>query len=308
MRNSVRRNDYEQDDARRLFSAVFYCPRPVRHTSPLFAAGAALVFFLVTSFQVLKMIVVLAVIIGGLCVLFPFLAPVAFILAVVFFVMRIRFIIRNIYAILAGAYVYGLLAAFGASHIGLFGYAAYALAAAAVLVLHVILKWLYRMGYTTKQAFGIMGLVPLLVVAFVLPFLKIPVVHGDVVVSPDVYPDAAPSPDVVAVRPAVYPGTAASPDVVHESIVVRPPIYPDGVTPDAVHSGITVHPGVYPSAGVSYDAVHGAHVNHSSYINPYADEPTVTVRPYIKEDGTVVEGHVRTAPDEVESNNLSYRG
>ena len=36
-----------------------------------------LVFFLVTSFQVLKMIVVLAVIIGGLCVLFPFLAPVA---------------------------------------------------------------------------------------------------------------------------------------------------------------------------------------------------------------------------------------
>jgi hypothetical protein len=289
------------------FLVLYFIALVLSGTSPLFAAGAALVFFLVTSFQVLKMIVVLAVIIGGLCVLFPFLAPVAFILAVVFFVLRIRFIIRNIYAILAGAYMYGLLAAFGASHIGLLGYAAYALAAAAVLVLHVILKWLYRMGYTTKQAFGIMGLVPLLVVAFVLPFLKIPVVHGDVVVSPDVYPDAAPSPDVVhsgvAVRPAAYPGTAASPDVVHDGIIVRPPIYPD-----TVHSGITVHPGVYPSAGVSYDAVHGAHVNHSSYINPYADEPTVTVRPYIKGDGTVVKGHVRTAPDEVESNNLSYRG
>lgn len=289
------------------FLVLYFIALVLAGTSPLFAAGAALVFFLVTSFQVLKMIVVLAVIIGGLCVLFPFLAPVAFILAVVFFVLRIRFIIRNIYAILAGAYMYGLLAAFGASHIGLLGYAAYALAAAAVLVLHVILKWLYRMGYTTKQAFGIMGLVPLLVVAFVLPFLKIPVVHGDVVVSPDVYPDAAPPPDVVhsgvAVRPAAYPGTAASPDVVHDGIIVRPPIYPD-----TVHSGITVHPGVYPSAGVSYDAVHGAHVNHSSYINPYADEPTVTVRPYIKEDGTFVEGHVRTAPDEVESNNLSYRG
>ena len=289
------------------FLVLYFIALVLAGTSPLFAVGAALVFFLLTSFQVLKMIVVLAVIIGGLCVLFPFLAPVAFILAVVFFVLRIRFIIRNIYAILAGAYMYGLLAAFGASHIGLLGYAAYALAAAAVLVLHVILKWLYRMGYTTKQAFGIMGLVPLLVVAFVLPFLKIPVVHGDVVVSPDVYPDAAPPPDVVhsgvAVRPAAYPGTAASPDVVHDGIIVRPPIYPD-----TVHSGITVHPGVYPSAGVSYDAVHGAHVNHSSYINPYADEPTVTVRPYIKEDGTFVEGHVRTAPDEVESNNLSYRG
>ena len=176
------------------FLVLYFIALVLSGTSPLFAAGAALVFFLVTSFQVLKMIVVLAVIIGGLCVLFPFLAPVAFILAVVFFVLRIRFIIRNIYAILAGAYMYGLLAAFGASHIGLLGYAAYALAAAAVLVLHVILKWLYRMGYTTKQAFGIMGLVPLLVVAFVLPFLKIPVVHGDVVVSPDVYPDAAPPP------------------------------------------------------------------------------------------------------------------
>lgn len=232
------------------FLVLYFIALVLAGMSPLFAAGAALVFFLVTSFQVLKMIVVLAVMIGGLCVLFPFLAPVAFILAVVFFVIRIRFIIRNIYAILAGAYVYGVLAAFGASHIGLLGYTTYALAAAAVLVLHVILKQLYRMGYTTTQAFGIMGLVPLLVIAFVLPFLKIPVVHGDVVVSPDVYPDA----------------------------------------------------------GISYDAFHGAHINHSSYINPYADEPTVTVRPYIKEDGTFVEGHVRTAPDEVESNNLSYRG
>ena len=290
------------------FLVLYFIALVLAGMSPLFAAGAALVFFLVTSFQVLKIIVVLAVIIGGLCVLFPFLAPVAFILAVVFFVMRIRFIIRNIYAILAGAYVYGVLSAFGASHIGLLGYTTYALAAAAVLVLHVILKQLYRMGYTTTQAFGIMGLVPLLVIAFVLPFLKIPIVHGDVVVSPDVYPDAPPAPDIVhggvAVRPAVYPGTAASPDIVHDGIVVRPQIYPDGVTPDAVHSGITVYPG----AGISYDAVHGAHINHSSYINPYADEPTVTVRPYIKEDGTFVEGHVRTAPDGVESNNLSYRG
>ena len=290
------------------FLVLYFIALVLAGMSPLFAAGAALVFFFVTSFQVLKMIVVLAVMIGGLCVLFPFLAPVAFILAVVFFVIRIRFIIRNIYAILAGAYVYGVLAAFGASHIGLLGYTTYALAAAAVLVLHVILKQLYRMGYTTTQAFGIMGLVPLLVIAFVLPFLKIPVVHGDVAVSPDVYPDAPPAPDVahggVAVRPAVYPGTAASPDIVHDGIVVRPHIYPDGVTPDVVHSGITVYPG----AGISYDAVHGAHINHSSYINPYADEPTVTVRPYIKEDGTFVEGHVRTSPDEVESNNLSYRG
>ena len=93
------------------FLVLYFIALVLSGTSPLFAAGAALAFFLITSFQVLKIIVVLAVIIGGLCVLFPFLAPVAFILAVVFFVMRIRFISRNIYAILAGAYVYGLLAA-----------------------------------------------------------------------------------------------------------------------------------------------------------------------------------------------------
>lgn len=66
------------------FLVLYFIALVLSGTSPLFAAGAALVFFLVTSFQVLKMIVVLAVIIGGLCVLFPFLAPVAFILAVVF--------------------------------------------------------------------------------------------------------------------------------------------------------------------------------------------------------------------------------
>ena len=274
------------------FLALYFIALVLAGMSPMFAAGAALVFFLVTSVQVLKLIVALSVIIGGLCVIFPFLVPVAFILAVVFFILRIRFILRNIYAIFAGAYVYGVLAVFGASHIGLLGYTTYVLAAAAVLVLHVILKWLYRMGYTTKQAFGIMGLVPLLVIAFVLPFLKIPIVHGDVVASPDIYPDAAPSPDIV-----------------HSGMAVRPPIYP-GTTafPDAVHGGITVHPDVYPYAGASYDVIHGAHVNHSSYINPCADEPAVTVRPYVKDDGTFVEGHVRTAPDEIESNNLSYRG
>ena len=81
------------------FLVLYFIALVLAGTSPLFAAGAALAFFLVTSFRVLKMIVVLAVMIGGLCVLFPFLAPVAFILAVVFFVLRIRFIIRNIYAI-----------------------------------------------------------------------------------------------------------------------------------------------------------------------------------------------------------------
>ena len=35
---------------------------------------------------------------------------------------------------------------------------------------------------------------------------------------------------------------------------------------------------------------------------------TVTVRPYTKKDGTHVDGHHRSAPDDSKSNNLSTKG
>ncbi len=46
----------------------------------------------------------------------------------------------------------------------------------------------------------------------------------------------------------------------------------------------------------------------SSYRNPYASYPSVSVRGYVKRDGTYVMPHFRTAPDGIRSNNLNYRG
>jgi hypothetical protein len=40
--------------------------------------------------------------------------------------------------------------------------------------------------------------------------------------------------------------------------------------------------------------------------NPYAAPATVSVRGYTRSDGTYVRPHVRTAPDGIKSNNLSF--
>lgn len=40
--------------------------------------------------------------------------------------------------------------------------------------------------------------------------------------------------------------------------------------------------------------------------NPYAGPATVRVRGYTRSDGTYVRPHVRTAPDGIKSNNLSF--
>ena len=44
------------------------------------------------------------------------------------------------------------------------------------------------------------------------------------------------------------------------------------------------------------------------YRNPYAAQPSVSVHGYFRSDGTYVRPHVRTAPDGILENNLSYRG
>lgn len=51
--------------------------------------------------------------------------------------------------------------------------AAYIFPGMLTLIFHRLLCWLYRHGYSTDRAFYVMGLTPLLIVAFILPFLKI---------------------------------------------------------------------------------------------------------------------------------------
>ncbi len=41
------------------------------------------------------------------------------------------------------------------------------------VIFHLLLRWLYAYGYNTDRAFYVMGLTPLIMIAFILPFLKI---------------------------------------------------------------------------------------------------------------------------------------
>ena len=43
------------------------------------------------------------------------------------------------------------------------------------IIFHLLLRWLYAHGYNTDRAFYIMGLTPLIMMAFILPFIKIDV-------------------------------------------------------------------------------------------------------------------------------------
>ena len=55
--------------------------------------------------------------------------------------------------------------------------AAYIFPGILTLIFHRLLCWLYSHGYSTDRAFYVMGLTPLLLIGFILPFLKIDI-HG----------------------------------------------------------------------------------------------------------------------------------
>lgn len=150
------------------------------------------------------MMLAFSLIAGGLCAVFPFLAPVAFIIMIVLFIARIGFILKNWRAVISGLMVYGLafvlyfrmdwlntlyrpiyrgLATivntfphvfFTVVHASLLVrvLALTALAALIAFVFQLLLYWLYRNGYSSSGALNIMGSIPLVIIALVLPFLK----------------------------------------------------------------------------------------------------------------------------------------
>lgn len=84
-------------------------------------------------------------------------------------------------------------------------------------------------------------------------------------------------------------------------------------------TALTVHAGpvngYYRSNGTyvapSYRSDYGsAGGDSSSYVNrnPYAADPSVSVRGYSRSDGTIVAPYHRTAPNSTVTDNLNYRG
>ena len=84
--------------------------------------------------------------------------------------------------------------------------ASYVVPLVLTIIFHLLLRWLYAHGYSTDRAFYIMGLTPLIMMAFILPFIKIDIdgheiFHGSLADGVDVL-DASDAVDALDVADA----------------------------------------------------------------------------------------------------------
>jgi hypothetical protein len=155
----------------------------------------ALVGSLITIIKNLP-ILMLVMFIGAISVVFPPLGIIAFLFMVYLFIRRLSFLLHNLHLVLVGIANYALacgLFCFGAAmgpNISSFCI----MAVIGGLVFHSSLAWANRKGYSTEQTIEIMSVIPLLLISFILPFLKLH--FGADHLSPDTtfthVPDTAP--------------------------------------------------------------------------------------------------------------------
>ncbi|PER31341.1 hypothetical protein CN490_07745 [Bacillus cereus] len=278
----------------------------------LFGFGLFL-FFIITSFKLLKKMLFFMIILGLISVILPFLAPIIFIVMLVLFFMRIQFVIKNWRPFLAGLLIYGIAAilltrmsldptstlVYDSSFSKLME--SIIVSALGFIGIRTTLIWLYGHNYSSYTALGIMGSVPLIIISFVLPFLKMHM-GGDVYVA----------------EPGVVDGHAVTGEtVVHSSDAhitkganmqhVQPHVRtaPDGdVTNNLSYHGPDAKPvnteNMVSVKGYVRTAPDGDITNNLSYHGPDAKP--------VNPDMVAVKGHVRTAPDGDVTNNLSYHG
>lgn len=203
--------------------------------------GLAL-FFFVTSFKLLKSIIMWFLIILGLTIVFPPLAPFIFILMIIFFFIRIGYVIQHWRPFLYGLVFYSLMTLiifdsweyyqYNYSYISYYFESilytldyywvypgdivqlviSFSLAIISSVMLHFMLKNCYKNGYESYVALGIMGSVPLIIISFLLPFLKIQI--GDVFMG-DTY--VAKDPVVPTEKKYVAPYVRTAPDSIAQN-------------------------------------------------------------------------------------------
>lgn len=258
-------------------------------------------YFLITSWQMIATMIVVSVIVTAICAVLPFLAPVAFVIMLILFFARIGYVLKNWRAVISGLLVYGLAillvvkqeyvyiaenkfytailyvagklpdgiwAIFSKPGIFVSAFTVALFVTGITFFYQMLLYWQYRNGYTASVALNIMGSIPLVIIALILPFLKAAPVDGGGVdgVSGDFAHD----------------GGFAHEGGVHDGMVH------DGAVHDGmVHDG-AMHDGVRPPTGYH-------HVN--GYMRTAPDGHTEYVHDYI-----------RSNPDGILENNLSYNG
>lgn len=173
--------------------AIYFTPLVVLigYTNPYIFLTGLFIFFLLTSFKLLKTMILWMILLGTVSILIPFLAPIIFIVMVILFIMRIGFVKNNWKPFLSGICFYG--------YMGLLIYRsqqyyedgvwsltllteAVMMSFISLILIRIILLKLYKNGYECYQALGIMGSAPLIIISFILPFLKIHI-GGDIFVG-----------------------------------------------------------------------------------------------------------------------------
>jgi hypothetical protein len=152
---------------------------------PIISGIGLFVFFLVTSFKLLKTMLIYMLILGVISALIPPLAPIILIIMIVLFIMRIGFVIKNWRPFVAGILIYGsagaVIAKTSMDPYSWLSYnftfsvflEAFIVSLIAFFALRATLISLYRLKYNSSSALGIMGSAPLIIISFILPFLKL---------------------------------------------------------------------------------------------------------------------------------------
>ena len=174
-----------------------------------YVIGAGIGFFIVAGWSMFWSMIAFSIVAGAIVAALPFLAPLAFILMIGLFIWRIKFIISNWRAVIAGFIVYGFcytlvekglrpfdkilqviahiadpVAGFVSRLIGMnFGLLRVCIMTALIAclcacVFQLMMYFLYRSGYSSGSAFGIMGSIPLVIIALALPFLTVAALDG----------------------------------------------------------------------------------------------------------------------------------
>lgn len=264
-----------------LFPIVIF----LGYVHPIIFGIGLFLFFLITSFKLLKSMLLWMLILGVISLLIPFLAPVIFIIMIVLFIMRIGYVIKNWRPFVSGIFLYGISGALIGRSAYLYSYGFNSFFEGAIVsiisffAIRQLLLWLYQHNYSSYAALGTMGSVPVIIISFILPFLKLHV-GGDFFVT-DTTVETKPT------SGTVYGDTYTDTKVTTgEPVASRSPL-------------LTEQTLVYVNDHVR-TAPDGDIRNNLSYHGPDKTVPN--------SDLVYVKDHVRTSPDGNVMNNLSYQG
>lgn len=166
-----------------LFPSVVF----LAYINPFVYCLSLAIFCLITSFTLLKRMLIWMILLGIISFIFPFLMPVLLIVMIIFFIMKINYIISNWRPFAAGWVLYGFAGGLAVHSFKMFLFdlqqqsvplmshfiEACFMVALSYFMIRLILVGLYKCKYSSYEALGIMGSVPIVIISLILPFLKL---------------------------------------------------------------------------------------------------------------------------------------